>query len=519
MKYSILALAIIGFHSVEAATIQVTANAVDNLPNGNCSLYEAFLAANTDQTVDECTSGAGADIINVPVGRYTFQSHTEGTALPTVIAGSKIRVVGQGKVSDDTIIQRGDVGEDVPFRLMHVGISDDGQTVGKLTIENVHIRGGLSDRGGAVFSEGVLNVIDSTFSYNGAIAPEGVDDDQLELGEGGAIFSIGYHAILRTTFIQNYATRNTAAIYAIPWLSGLVAAPSNHGDVVNNTFSYNYTLADDDESNTIRTDTSGVRFNTFVGHQLKYFGRGYASNSAPSNNFGQGNLFAGGVFTVNCDTNGEPWYQVPKVVNERNLSTGFCIQGDHQRSIYFQDIHFGEFDYHGGKSKSYAIGFNSPAIGERSPLSTRAARCSGDPTNYRANAVTTDQRGSTRDANCDYGSYEWDSSDERQLTRRHVSGLREPRIAFFDVDGFAFNLDIFQRWPYQFIADVVYLDQVEIMTEQGSFLVCDGIKTGRLGWRSDNGDYAIYHADNEEDNFPNYQCPIWINTHYQEYQQ
>ena len=287
---------------------------------------------------------------------------------------------------------------------------------------------------------------------------------------------------------------------------------------MNNTFSNNYTLADDDQSNTVYIGSYHLRFNTFVGHQLKYFAKTQGLNTDP-NDWGQGNLYAGGVFTENCDTNGEPWYQIPAVTQEKNLSTGFCIQGDHQRSIHFQDIHFQEFDYHGGKTKTYAIGFNSPAIGERSPLSTRAARCETETAHGQEPVVTTDQRGATRDANCDYGAYEWDSSDERQLTRRHVSGLREPRLAFWDTQGFAFNLDIFQRWPYQFIADVVYLDQVEITTDSGTFLVCDGIKTGRLGWRSDNGDYAIYHADNKDDAFPNYQCPIWINTHYQEYQQ
>lgn len=70
--YFVLASALCVASSISAATINVTANAVDTVVNGNCSLVEAIQAANTDAAVDACTAGSGADTINLPAGTYTL---------------------------------------------------------------------------------------------------------------------------------------------------------------------------------------------------------------------------------------------------------------------------------------------------------------------------------------------------------------------------------------------------------------------------------------------------------------
>ena len=52
----------------------VTVNTTDDELNsdGDCSLREAIIAANTDTAVDACPTGSGADTINLPAGRYTL---------------------------------------------------------------------------------------------------------------------------------------------------------------------------------------------------------------------------------------------------------------------------------------------------------------------------------------------------------------------------------------------------------------------------------------------------------------
>jgi CSLREA domain-containing protein len=56
----------------QATTITVTTTADDILANGNCTLREAVIAANTDAPVDACPAGFGADTITLPAGTFTF---------------------------------------------------------------------------------------------------------------------------------------------------------------------------------------------------------------------------------------------------------------------------------------------------------------------------------------------------------------------------------------------------------------------------------------------------------------
>lgn len=59
-------------HSAHAATITVTTN-VDALnSDGDCSLREAIVAANTDQSVSGCAAGSGPDTIELPAGQYVL---------------------------------------------------------------------------------------------------------------------------------------------------------------------------------------------------------------------------------------------------------------------------------------------------------------------------------------------------------------------------------------------------------------------------------------------------------------
>jgi len=52
----------------------ITVNSTDDslAVDGNCTLREAIIAANTDAAVDACPAGSGADVVVVPAGTYTL---------------------------------------------------------------------------------------------------------------------------------------------------------------------------------------------------------------------------------------------------------------------------------------------------------------------------------------------------------------------------------------------------------------------------------------------------------------
>ncbi len=56
----------------EMVSIQVNTPADELAVDGNCSLREAIIAANTNQPVDACPAGSGADVISLPVGVYNL---------------------------------------------------------------------------------------------------------------------------------------------------------------------------------------------------------------------------------------------------------------------------------------------------------------------------------------------------------------------------------------------------------------------------------------------------------------
>ncbi len=52
--------------------VHASADDLDQGPNGNCTLREAVIAANTDTAVDACAAGHGADTIRLEAARYTL---------------------------------------------------------------------------------------------------------------------------------------------------------------------------------------------------------------------------------------------------------------------------------------------------------------------------------------------------------------------------------------------------------------------------------------------------------------
>ncbi|MBL8093191.1 MAG: CSLREA domain-containing protein, partial [Anaerolineales bacterium] len=65
-------LALGGVPAVYATQITVTTTTDELNADGDCSLREAIVAANTNTAVDACPAGSGADTITLPAGTFTL---------------------------------------------------------------------------------------------------------------------------------------------------------------------------------------------------------------------------------------------------------------------------------------------------------------------------------------------------------------------------------------------------------------------------------------------------------------
>jgi MYXO-CTERM domain-containing protein len=119
-----------------AATIHVTTNAPEAEADGQCSLFEAVQAAESNAAVDSCEAGGGlADTIDIPAGTYQILAPARaGVGLPAV----STNIVFRGAGAESTIIRRA---PNAPvFTLIEI-------TSGLVTIQNVTLSGGKSSGG------------------------------------------------------------------------------------------------------------------------------------------------------------------------------------------------------------------------------------------------------------------------------------------------------------------------------------------------------------------------------------
>jgi hypothetical protein len=144
---------------VTAATITVTTNNPNIASDGQCSLIEAIVNANSDAaTHADCPAGSGADTIVLPANANVTLTDSNATlygspiGLPVIT--SRINIEGNG-----AIIRRQDNAPD--FGLMAVTFQGD------LTLQSVTLSGGSSSGGGGgVFNSGTLSIKNSVVSGN-----------------------------------------------------------------------------------------------------------------------------------------------------------------------------------------------------------------------------------------------------------------------------------------------------------------------------------------------------------------
>lgn len=173
----------------QATTIVVDSPGDDTTINGNCTLREAVIAANSDTAVDACAAGSGADVITVPAGTYL---------LTLVGSGEDAAATGDLDVTEEVELQGGGAASTIVDGNLADRVFDiDPGALGiAVQISGVTIRNGAQvSAGGGIDNGGTLTVADSTVRSNRASSDTNA--------RGGGIRNAGTLTLIRSTIAGN----------------------------------------------------------------------------------------------------------------------------------------------------------------------------------------------------------------------------------------------------------------------------------------------------------------------------
>ncbi|HEX5622080.1 MAG TPA: choice-of-anchor D domain-containing protein [Solirubrobacteraceae bacterium] len=198
MRLLVTAIAFLALAApANAAEIVVTTRGDAIAADGQCSLREAIIAANTDTPGSGCPGGAPGgdpDVIRLAGGPYALGVAGAGednaaTGDLDVRGGGPLTIAGNAATVDAASVDR-------VFDVVDPGAS--------LTLRNVTVTQGLApphDVGGGILNAGTLALIDSTVTAN-RIDPSAAGFDG---GLGGGIFSTGALTLTDSTVSDNRA--------------------------------------------------------------------------------------------------------------------------------------------------------------------------------------------------------------------------------------------------------------------------------------------------------------------------
>ncbi len=260
----------------QAATIQVNADAPEQLEDGLCSIAEAVIAANTDQAVDGCSAGNGADTILLENQSYILKKADNLTNGPNGLPAIRSEITIQGTLSNENFFENPQAATRIerdthnaiipplpytdgkpPMRLFYVMeeatlslknlFLSGGFTGANETFFNFEERNSLQNKGGAIFNLGTLNLQHVKLQNNHAV------------GSGGAIYSVGNLVIKDARIIRNHAElfgggaidaqgslmiQRTFLVQNSAELGGAIRFVSSPGQVGNKFVSVNSMIAD-----------------------------------------------------------------------------------------------------------------------------------------------------------------------------------------------------------------------------------------------------------------------------------
>ncbi len=214
-----------------AQSIEINSTADVIADDGQCTLREAIIAANTDTAsgtlAGECRAGSGTDVVYVPNGTYTLTSGSE------LMISSELWLIGQSEAG--TIIQAAAAPDTVNYRVMF--LNSNNVRLGRLTIRNGGCTGcavplGPAE-GGGLFNQGYDNYLLSvTISNNQAqtrghgvyntgrmiVANSTISNNGLALTTlyGGGIYTSGDLRIFNSTIANNIGGWGGGIAYYAP---------------------------------------------------------------------------------------------------------------------------------------------------------------------------------------------------------------------------------------------------------------------------------------------------------------
>jgi CSLREA domain-containing protein len=369
-------------------TVTSTEDVVGN--NGECTLREAILNANSDNQSGstDCAAGSAKDTITFDLGpSATITLDSTLGQLPTITDAAGLTI--DGGSADITIDGGGAVrpflvASGAKLSLNELTLtkgntaSNDGGAIrnqGTLEVSNSTLSGNTSSfDGGAIFNQGTLTVSNSTFSDNSAVGG---------VSEGGAInnTSSGRATVSNSTFSGNSAI-NGGAIF-------------NRGtlEVSNSTFSGNSTSGDGGGIWNHSAITLTVTNSTFSGNRANA-GGGIFNDS--------GAVTLKNTIVANSPSGGNCAATAGQTITDGgyNLSSdASCITAATSLS---GDPMLGDLADNGGPTQTMALQDGSPAI-DAIP----------DGTNGCGTDITQDQRGVSRPQGsaCDIGAFELESTN------------------------------------------------------------------------------------------------------------
>ena len=367
--------------SGSVATITPSVTTDDATANGNCTLREAIIAANTDAVRDQCPAGSGSDTIQLQAGTYTLSLGPAGDNAAATgdldVVNGGLTIVGAG--AGATAIDGGGID-----RVLHLAASGGAISV---TIRDLTIRGGAAgaNDGGGILSEGAatLTLSDAVISGNAA-------------DEGGGMQTRGIVTIERTTVRGNTAGSDSGAIENFPPPSAILTirdslfvdnrapgsgAIENYATIAitNTTFSQNDAAAVDGGAIRARQDsTTSILNSTIAGNSSATGGGGVRSEGSLTL---RNSIVADNTAPVGANCTGTIVSRGGNVVDDGTCSLS-------QRSDIQADPGLAPLADNGGPTQTHAISSSSPAI-------NRGAAC-----------PETDQRGRPRSSPCDSGAFE-----------------------------------------------------------------------------------------------------------------
>lgn len=394
----LLAITAVLISPVFATDITVTTFDDEVNSDGDCSLREAVIAANSDTAVDACPAGNGADTIILPIGEFVFSlagSGENGALTGDLDILDDLTVIGVG--ANDTFIDAN--GLDRVFELLNnsqvrlVRLTARGGNSGTVAGGNTRLTDGSSlilefvrisdtavNSSAALFAitGSTLNIFTSRIENNlsGGIQVQGgavltvsnssITGNLNAAGSGAGLSSSGTVTLVNSTLSGNSASSSGGAIIS----SGTLNV-------------YNVTVTQ---------NSAGTGGGTFPQGGGLYLSGGTAvlRNSIFANN----TVVSGGASHDCFGT------IVSEGYNLIENTTSCTITGDTTTNILGLDPMLDVLGGNGGGTLTHPLLAGSPAINAGNPGGCRDGN---------ATLLTTDQRAFRRNGVCDIGAYEANS--------------------------------------------------------------------------------------------------------------